>query len=45
VSSSGQRNGLGERLRWCHPTECLSRPGVERAGDGVGFSLGALREV
>jgi hypothetical protein len=20
---------LGERLRWCHPTERLSRPGVE----------------
>ena len=24
--SSGQRNSLGERLRWCHPTEgCRGR--------------------
>src|ERR1035438_4737242 len=23
VSSTGQRNGTGERLRWCHPTHGL----------------------
>ena len=45
VASSGQRNSLGERLRWCHPAERLSRPRVERAGDGVKLSLGALRQI
>ena len=40
---SGQRNSLGERMRWCHPAECLSRPRIERAGDGIEFSLTALR--
>ena len=45
VSSGGQRNSLGERLRWCHPTERLSRPRVERAGDGIKLSLCGLGEV
>src|SRR5579871_1320583 len=45
VASSGQRNSLGERLRWCHPAECLSRPRVERSGDGVKLTLRALGEV
>jgi hypothetical protein len=35
----GQRNSLGERLRWCHPAERLSRTSVEGAGDGIELLL------
>jgi hypothetical protein len=37
--SNDQRNSLGERLRWCHPPERLSRSVVEGTGDGIELVL------
>src|SRR5450759_4404579 len=45
ADSTGRCNSLGERLRWCHPAEGLSRASVELGGDGVEVRLGQAREV
>ena len=43
ADSVGERNELGEPLRWCHPLEGLSRSVVEAVGDvvEVGFAVDA----
>jgi len=35
ASSSGERNELGELLRWCHELKCLARPAVQAPLDAL----------
>ncbi len=43
LDSAGERNKLGEPLRWCHPPEGLSRAFVEFLSHGVQLPLGEGR--
>jgi len=35
ADSTGERNELGELLRWCHELKCLARPAVQAPLDAL----------